>query len=70
MGLATPDRWNPLPPSPRVKETTVELTHTTCAEAPTAGPLLEAPAGVEEAPVGATEAPPSPTGRGSRDSPI
>jgi hypothetical protein len=48
----------------------VELTHTACAEAPTAGPLLEAPAGVEEAPVGATEAPPSPKGRGSRDSPI
>jgi hypothetical protein len=44
-GRATPDRWNPPPPSPRAKEAVMELVPAAGAEVPAVGPSVEAPVG-------------------------
>jgi hypothetical protein len=48
-----PEKWNPLPPSPRA----VEQAPVAGAEAPAAGSSVEEPASAAEAPVSATVAP-------------
>jgi hypothetical protein len=61
-GRAAPERWDPLPPSPRA----ADLVPVAGAEALAARPSVEVPASTAEALAGATEPPPEPSRKRKR----